>query len=87
MNMSVVLPPRVRLAERLLGPPWDPRCKVSAQRRPARFDVSQTPFWSDEYHAIKSRSPVVVVRKITKSQSQRVSQLGDDPQQAPDVGM
>ena len=33
------------------------RCKVSAQRRPAPFDVSQTPFWSDEYRAIKGRSP------------------------------
>ncbi len=30
---------------------------LTPQRRPARFDVSQTPFWSDEYRAIKGRSP------------------------------
>jgi hypothetical protein len=59
------------------------RCTVSAQRRPALFDVTQTPSWSDECRAMKGRSPVVVVRKIAKSQSQRVSQLGDDPYQGP----
>ncbi len=41
------------------------------------------PFLVERVSRDQRQVPVVVVRKIAKSQSQRVSQLWDDPYQAP----